>query len=226
MQILLVEDDDVIAQFIQKGLTQSGFKVHHCGSAEDALLAAAKNHFDAMVVDVMLPGTDGLAFVERVRSNQETWVPVLILSAKQGVDDRVRGLHAGGDDYLTKPFALSELLARLQSLTRRKAGQAEEKTLSACGIHIDLLARKASRNGRVITLPPLEFTLLAYLIRHAGQVLSRAMVIEHVWNCEFDSNSNVVEVRISSLREKLHAPGESEVIHTVRGAGYVLRERP
>ena len=223
MRILLVEDDAPIALFIEKGLTQSGFVVRHCTSAEEALKVVEKSHFDAMVVDVMLPGIDGLAFVAQVRRSQEAWVPVLILSAKQSVDDRVRGLQAGGDDYLTKPFAFSELLARLQSLTRRKTGKAEEKTLDACGIHMDLLSRKVTRNGRNIQLPPLEFMLLAYLLRHAEEVVSRVAVMEHVWNYDFDPHTNVVEVRISSLREKLAAPGEPEVIQTVRGVGYVLR---
>lgn len=224
MKILLVEDDDKIAAFIEKGLAQAGHAVRRMPDAETALKEAQAGPFDAMVVDIMLPGADGLSFIEQLRRQKREWVPVLILSAKQSVDDRVRGLQAGGDDYLTKPFAFSELLARLQALTRRKGGPDEEKTLDACGIHLDLLTRKASRNGRAITLQPLEFMLLTYLVRHAGSVVSKTMIMEHVWNYDFDPQTNVVEVRISCLREKLEMPGEKKIIHTIRGVGYVLRD--
>lgn len=225
MNILLVEDDPKIAQSLQKGLTQAGHTLEHCADAESGLVAAESRRFDALVVDVMLPGMDGLALIETLRRRND-WTPVLVLSARQTVDDRVKGLACGGDDYLTKPFAIAELLARLDAMARRKsqgAAPAPASTMSAHGMRLDLVLRRAAFNQTELDLQPLEFALLAYLMQNEGQVVSRQQVMEKVWNYHFDPHANLVEVRISRLREKLDDVGAKPLIHTVRGAGYMFR---
>jgi two-component system, OmpR family, response regulator len=221
MRILLVEDDAKIASFILSGLKQSGYAVCHRGDGLSAFTAASSECFDLLIVDIMIPGIDGLSLIEQLRKcNNDT--PVIILSAKQSVDDRVRGLKIGGDDYITKPFAFAELLARIQSLTRRIKGVAETTRLSFDGLEMDLLARRVVRNGQPVDLQPREFALLEYLLRNAGRVVSKTMIMEHVWNFNFDPESNVIEARLCRQREKIDAHCPKKLIHTVRGVGYVL----
>ncbi|RJQ58329.1 MAG: DNA-binding response regulator [Desulfobacteraceae bacterium] len=223
MRILLIEDDSKIASFIIKGLKAAGYAVDHAADGEEGLHLALTEPYDAAVVDVMLPKKDGLALVETLRKEKRN-IPVMILSAKGSVDDRVRGLHAGSDDYLPKPFAFSELLARVQALIRRSTGAAEPVRLSVGGLSMNLLTREVSRDGRKIELQPLEFSLLEYLMRSAGRVVSRTMIMEHVWDYNFDPQTNVVEARVSRLRDKIDRGFEKKLIHTIRGAGYVLKD--
>jgi DNA-binding response OmpR family regulator len=222
MRALLVEDDRKIASFLAQGLRQAGWAVEHVRTGEDALDLAVAERFDAAVVDVMLPGLDGLSLIEQLRRRQVA-VPVLILSAKRTVDDRVRGLQAGGDDYLTKPFAFSELLARLHALLRRASGAGETTRLSVGGLTLDLLTRRVTRDGRALDLQPREFALLEYLMRNAGRPVSKALILEHVWGYAFDPQTNVVEVLLSRLRTKVDGDAPDRMIHTIRGVGYVLR---
>ncbi len=225
IRILLVEDDDQIASFVSKGLTQAGCVVCHVTSAEDAFTRAAPDAFDLMVVDIMLPGMDGLSLIEKLRG-RKIRTPVIILSARRSVDDRVRGLAMGGDDYLTKPFAFSELMARIQAVMRRVTGAEDAVRMTVGDLELDLLTRKVARNGRSIELQPKEFALLSYLMRNAGRVVSKTMIMEHVWDYDFDPQTNVVEARMSRLRDKIDAGEGSPLIHTIRGVGYVLREEP
>ena len=220
MRILVVEDDAKIASFVVNGLKQSGFAVDHAEDGEEGLARARTVGYDAAVVDVMLPKKDGLSLVRELRA-AEVRLPVLILSAKASVDDRVRGLQAGGDDYLTKPFAFSELLARVQALIRR-ATQAPEPTRLAVGdLTLDLLTREARRGEDQIELQPREFALLEYLMRHAGRAVTKTMILEHIFDYSFDPQTNVVDVLVHRLRGKVDK--ERAMIHTIRGVGYVLR---
>ena len=222
MRILVIEDDRETASYMAKGLTESGHAVDVASSGSDGLLMAASTAYDALVVDRMLPGLDGLGVVQTLRATGNQ-TPVLFLSALGAVDDRVKGLRAGGDDYLVKPFAFSELLARLEALARRRGGQAAQTRLKVGDLEMDLLTRKVTRQDRPIDLQPREFQLLETLMRHPGQVMTRTMLLEKVWNYSFDPQTNVIDVHISRLRHKIGKGFELPLIHTVRGAGYCLR---
>ena len=224
MRILLVEDDFKTASFIIKGLRQHGFAVDHAPDGEDGLHLALTEPYDAAVVDIMLPKLDGLQVIEKLRKHGVT-TPVIILSAKSSVDERIKGLHAGGDDYLVKPFAFSELLARIQALIRRSASLAESTTLTVGDLRMDIIKRQVFRAGNKIDLQPLEFSLLEYLMRQDGRVVSKTMIMEHVWDYNFDPQTNVVEARICRLRDKIDRPFDKKLIHTIRGVGYVLEEK-
>ncbi len=224
MRILLVEDDTQVAGFIQKGLRQEGYAVDHADNGEDGLHLASTEPYDAAIVDIMLPKLDGLALIERLRKRKIT-TPVLVLSARSSVDDRVRGLQIGGDDYLVKPFAFSELLARLQALLRRARAISEPTTLTVGDLTLDLVRRKVTRRGAPIELQAKEFALLEYLMRNAGRIVSKTMIMEHVWDYNFDPQTNVVEARICRLRDKVDRPFQKKLIHTIRGAGYVLEAK-
>lgn len=223
MKILLIEDDMVLAAFIQKGMKEAGFKVDHAADGVTGLEFALNGSYDASIIDLMLPRLDGLSIIERVR-DKKIGTPVIILSAKRTVDDRVKGLQNGGDDYLTKPFAFSELLARVHALVRRANRIVESTTLCVYDLELDLLARTVVRAGKKIDLQPREFSLLEYLMRNCGRIVSKTMVAERVWNYNFDPNTNVVEARISKLREKIDKGFSVPLIHTVRGMGYVLKK--
>jgi two-component system OmpR family response regulator len=222
MRILVVEDDKKIAAFVIKGLKEAGFAVDHTINGEDGLHQALTAPYDAVIIDIMLPKLDGLQLIEELR-RQKINTPVLILSAKRSVDDRVRGLQKGGDDYLTKPFAFSELLARIQALIRRAQGSVEPTSLTIGDLSLDLLSRKVIREGKHLDLQPREFALLEYLMRNAGRVVSKTMIMEHVWDYNFDPETNVVEARICKLRDKIDREFDKKLIHTIRGVGYVLR---
>jgi two-component system OmpR family response regulator len=223
MRIILVEDDEKIASFVRKGLQEAGFAVDHAIDGREGLHLALTAPYDAAIIDIMLPKLDGLQLIEELR-RQKINTPVLILSAKRSVDDRVRGLQKGSDDYLTKPFAFSELLARVQALIRRASGSAEPTSLMVGDLSLDLLSRKVLRSGKQLDLQPREFALLEYLMRNAGRVISKTMIMEHVWEYHFDPETNVVEARICRLREKIDKDATKKMIHTIRGVGYVLRE--
>lgn len=222
MRILLVEDDQKIASFIIKGLKQAGLAVDYAADGEKGLNKALTGDYDAAVIDIMLPVLDGISLIQAVRQ-QRVNTPVIVLSAKGSVDDRIRGLQAGGDDYLTKPFAFSELLARVQALIRRGKGESEPVRLNFDDLSLNLLTRKVDRGGVSIDLQPREFALLEYLLRNAERVVSRTMIMEHVWGYNFDPQTNVVEARMCKLRDKVDKPFETKLIHTVRGVGYVLK---
>jgi len=222
MRILVAEDDRVIADFVAQGLREAGFAVDVAATGPDGLQKSLQGGYDAAVIDVMLPGLDGLALIEQLRARQ-VQTPVLILSARHTVDDRVRGLQAGGDDYLTKPFAFAELLARVQALVRRAGGGSEPTRLIFGDLMLDLLSRRVERGGRSLDLRPREFALLEYLMRHPGRVLSKTMILSHVWGYSFDPGTNVVDVLVSRLRDRVDDGFASKLIHTVRGAGYVLK---
>jgi two-component system OmpR family response regulator len=223
MRVLLVEDDVKIASFIVKGLKAAGFAVDHASDGEEGLQLALIEPYDAAIVDLMLPKKSGLSLIRELRAEKNN-TPVLILSAKGDVEDRVRGLETGADDYLTKPFAFSELLARLQALIRRASGVADPTRLSVGDLSINLLTREVKWGETPIELQPREFSLLEYLMRNAGRIVSRTMIMEHVWDYHFDPQTNVVEARISRLRDKIDRIAGRKLIHTVRGAGYVVRE--
>ena len=222
MRALLVEDDPTIAEFVARGLREAGYAVDHEADGETGLAAASTSPFDVAIVDLMLPKRDGLSLIEELR-RRGVATPVLILSAQRSVDDRVRGLQAGGDDYLTKPFAFAELLARVQALVRRATRAPEPTTLTVADVVLDLLSRKVTRAGKPIDLRPREFTLLEYLMRNVGKVVSKTMILSHVWEYNFDPQTNIVDVLVSRLREKIDRPFEKKLLHTVRGVGYVLR---
>lgn len=221
MLLLLVEDDAKIASFVIKGFRAEGFTVDHAADGESGLAMAMDKDYDVLIIDLMLPVMDGLELIRRLRRNR-IQTPIIILSARDRVEDRVRGLQSGSDDYLVKPFAFSELLARVQALIRRASGVAEPQRLQVADLVLDLATRKVTRNGVRIDLQPLEYSLLEYLMRNAGRVVSRAMIMEHVWNYNFDPQTNVVEARICRLRDKIDRDFEKKLIHTVRGAGYRL----
>jgi two-component system OmpR family response regulator len=223
MRILIIEDDAETAAYLVKGLSESGHRAERVGDGKDGLFRALEEDFDALVVDRMLPGLDGLALIRSLRAAGKK-TPALFLSALGEVDDRVEGLRAGGDDYLVKPFAFSELLARLEALIRRGEGeQAPRTVLKVADLEMDLLTRTVRRAGRSIELQPREFRLLEYLLRHSGQVVTRTMLLESVWDYHFDPQTNVIDVHISRLRSKIDKDFEGPLLHTVRGAGYVLR---
>lgn len=222
MKILLVEDNERVADFVVKGLKESGHVVDHAGNGRDGLFMATTETYDAMVLDRMLPGgIDGLAIIEALRKTGNK-TPILILSALADVDDRIRGLRAGGDDYLTKPFAFGELAARLDALVRRAQPVAAATTLTVGDLRMDLLAREVARAGKPIDLQPREFKLLEYLMRHAEQAVTRTMLLENVWDYHFDPQTNVIDAHISKLRQKIDAPFDKPLLQTLRGVGYKL----
>ena len=226
MRILVIEDDDEVAGYLVKGLREHGHAVDHASNGREGLFLAASEPYDALIVDRMLPPgaepSDGLTIIRTLRASDND-VPVIVLSALGEVDDRVAGLRAGGDDYLTKPFAMSELLARLDAQLRRR-GSVEETVLRVGDLELDRLARTVTRAGQPIALKPRELQLLEFLMRHAGQVVTRTMLLEGVWDYHFDPQTNVIDVHISRLRRKLDLEGRRPLIHTVRGAGYVMRD--
>ena len=222
MRLLIIEDDEKIVSFVSKGLKEAGFVVAHAGDGCIGLQMALAESYDAAIIDIMLPSMDGLAIIEEVRRRQVR-LPVIILSAKRSVDERVHGLQAGGDDYLTKPFAFSELLARIHALIRRASNAPEPIAITVGDLHIDLLGRVVTRAGREIDLQPREFGVLEYLARNTGRVISKTMIMENVWDYNFDPQTNVVESRICRLRDKIDKGFDTPLIHTVRGIGYVLK---
>jgi len=222
MRVLVVEDDWKIASFIMSGLKQAGFAVDHAADGEEGLHLALQEPYDAMVVDIMLPKVDGLRLIETIRG-QRVDTPVIILSAKRSVDDRVKGLQKGGDDYLVKPFSFSELLARVQALIRRSTRTADTTSLKVGDLSMDLVTRQVVRAGKPIDLQPREFALLEYLMRNAGRVVSKTMILEHVWDYSFDPQTNVVDVLIFRLRSKVDKDFDTKMIQTLRGVGYVLK---
>ncbi len=222
MRVFVVEDDPKIGGFVARGLREAGFAVDHVERAEDAVPRLESGNYDAAVVDVMLPGMDGLAMIEKLRGEGVS-TPMLVLSAKRSVEDRVQGFTSGGDDYLTKPFSFSELLVRVRSLIRRSTQSAAPTSLAVGDLDIDLLARTVRRGESEIDLQPREFSLLEYLVRNADRVLSKTMIMEHVWDYDFDPQTNVVDVLVSRLRSKIDKEFDEKLIHTVRGVGYVLK---
>lgn len=223
MRILVVEDEKDVAAFVVRGLKEAGHVVEHADNGRDGLFMAASEPFDAIVLDRMLPGgIDGLKILETLRSQQNA-TPVLILSALADVNERVKGLKAGGDDYLTKPFAFAELLARVEALSRRGKSEGPTTKLTVEDLEMDLLARQVKRAGQKIDLQPREFRLLEYLMRHAGQVVTRTMLLEGVWDYHFDPQTNVIDVHVSRLRQKVDKPFPIPLIQTIRNAGYTLR---
>ena len=222
MRALLVEDDETISEFVARGLREAGFAVDCAADGAAGLDAALSQPYDVAVLDVMLPKRDGLSVIDELR-RRGIATPVLIVSARRSVDDRVRGLQAGGDDYLTKPFAFAELLARVQALVRRATRAPEPTTLTVDDLVLDLLSRRVTRGGASIDLRPREFALLEYLMRNPGRVVSKTMILSHVWEYSFDPQTNIVDVLVSRLREKIDRPFEKKLLHTVRGVGYVLR---
>jgi two-component system OmpR family response regulator len=222
VRVLLVEDDLTIAFFISKGLREAGYAVDQVVDGQEGLHFALSAPYDAAIIDVMLPSLDGLTLIETMRQRKVN-TPVLILSAKRSVDDRVRGLQRGGDDYLTKPFSFSELLARVQALIRRASSTSEPTRLVVGDLAMNLLTREVMRGVQRIDLQLREFSLLEYLMRNPGRVISKTMILEHVWNYSFDPQTNVVDVLISRLRSKVDKGFDTKLIHTVRGVGYVLK---
>jgi two-component system OmpR family response regulator len=223
MRILVVEDDPKINSFVANGLKQAGYVVDQAADGNFGLQLALMGVYDAAVVDIMLPERDGLSLIEEIRRRQIK-TPVIILSAKRSVDDRVKGLQTGSDDYLTKPFAFSELLARIQALIRRRDDGVPANILKVQDLTVDLLRREVRRAGKRIDLQPREFTLLEYLVRNAGRVVSKTMILEHVWDYHFDPQTNVVDVLVCRLRNKVDRDFETKMIQTIRGVGYVLRD--
>ena len=222
MRILVIEDDRDAADYLIKGLREHGYSVDHAADGREGLSLALGETYDAMIVDRLLPGVDGLTIVQTIRAAGNR-TPVLFLSALGEVDDRVRGLKAGGDDYLVKPFAFAELLARMEALDRRRPSDAPGSRLTVDDLAMDLLGRRVARAGKSIDLQPREFSLLEYLMRHAGQVVTRTMLLENVWDYHFDPQTNVIDVHISRLRRKIDSGFATPLLHTVRGAGYTLR---
>jgi two-component system, OmpR family, response regulator len=222
MRVLLVEDDKKISSFVANGLKQSGFAVDPCADGESGLAMALSIPYDVAVIDIMLPKLDGLSVVQKLR-REGKHLPVLILSAKTTVDDRVRGLQAGGDDYLVKPFAFSELLARVQALIRRATHSTEPTRLKVADLSMDLVTRAVTRDRSSIDLQPREFSLLEFLMRHAGRPVTKTMILEHVWDYSFDPQTNVVDVLVHRVRSKVDKDYPTRLIHTLRGVGYVLK---
>lgn len=223
MRLLLVEDDLQIASFITKGLRQAGFAVDHAAEGEEGLGLALNEPYDAAIIDIMLPKLDGLMLIEELR-RKKIDTPVIILSAKRSIDDRVKGLQTGSDDYLTKPFAFSELLARVRALIRRASGNEEPTSLAVSDLSMNLLSREVKRGGKKIDLQPREYALLEYLMRNWETVVSKTMILEHVWDYNFDPKTNVIEAHICKLRNKIDKGWETNLIHTIRGVGYVLKK--
>ena len=222
VRALLVEDDATIADFVARGLREGGFVVDVEADGDAGLAAALRHPYDVAIVDLMMPKRDGLALIDELR-HRGVATPVLILSARRSVDDRVRGLQSGGDDYLTKPFAFAELLARVQALVRRATRAPEPTSLVVDDLALDLLSRRVTRGGVALDLRPREFALLEYLMRNVDRVVSKTMILSHVWEYTFDPQTNIVDVLVSRLREKIDRPFEQKLLHTVRGVGYVLR---
>ena len=222
MHVLLIEDDLDAADYLVKGLKESGHQVEHAADGKAGLLKAVAENFDVLIVDRMLPELDGLSLVQHLRATGKA-TPVLFLSALGEVDDRVKGLRAGGDDYLVKPYAFAELLARVETLGRRPQPQPVATSLKIADLEMDLLGRKVTRGDQIIDLQTKEFQLLEVMMRHAGQVMTRTMLLEKVWDYHFDPQTNVIDVHISRLRQKVDRDFETPLIHTVRGAGYCLR---
>ncbi len=224
MRILLVEDDNRTAEFVTKGFNQAGYAVDRAADGLEGLFMAQDFSYDVAVVDIMLPKLDGLTLIERLRKQRIT-TPILVLSAKKSVDERILGLQKGGDDYLVKPFAFTELLVRVQTLLRRSQAAEETTRLTVADLSLDIATRKVTRGETRIELQHREFSLLEYLLRNSGRVVSKTMIMEHVWDYNFDPESNVVESRICRLREKIDRAGWPKLIHTVRGVGYVLERK-
>ena len=224
MKVLLVEDNERVSNFVRKGLSEAGHTIDHADNGRDGMFLAAGEPYDAIVMDRMLPGDiDGLGIIAALRKSGSR-TPILILSALSDVDERIRGLQIGADDYLSKPFAVGELLARLEALARRAQVTSSETTLVVDDLTMDLLSRKVTRAGRVVVLQPREFKLLEYLMRHANQVVTRTMLLESVWDYHFDPQTNVVDVHISKLRQKIEIDSEPPLVRTVRSAGYMMCE--
>ena len=223
MRLLLIEDDLQAAEYLVKGLRETGYEIEHSPDGRDGLARASRGGYDVIIADRQLPHLDGLAIITALRQKNDR-TPVLILSALGTVDDRVHGLRAGGDDYLTKPFAFAELLARIEALVRRGSAATEATRLKVADLELDLLARRVTRAGRSIELTTKEFQLLEYLMRRPGQVVTRTMLLEGVWNLHFDPQTNITDVHMSRLRNAVDKGFPKQLIHTVRGAGYVLRE--
>ncbi len=221
LNVLVVEDEAKIAGFVKKGLEEQGFRVTHCADGNDAYATATTQPFDAIVLDIMLPGRDGLSVLKALRAERHT-VPVILLTARSELDDRIEGLNLGADDYLTKPFYVEELVARLYAVTRRRAGDTQ-RVLSAGDLSVDLLKREVAREGRTIALTTREFSLLEYLMRSPGRVYTRTQILEHVWGMHFDPDTNLVDVNIQRLRKKLRGSDGYDFIETVRGVGYRIR---
>ncbi len=224
MRVLVIEDDQDVASYLNKGLRESDYVVDHASDGKEGMMMAASENYDVMIVDRMLPGMDGLNIIKTIRATGNQ-TPVLILSALGDVDARVEGLRGGGDDYLTKPFSFTEMLARLDALARRTRQPSEAETvLNVADLEMDLLARTVKRGGVNIDVQPREFRLLEYLMRHADQVVTRTMLLEKVWDYHFDPQTNVIDVHISRLRSKIDKGFDKPLLHTIRGAGYMLRE--
>ncbi len=223
MRLLLIEDDQKIASFVIRGFRAAGFAVDHAADGTEGLHLALTEPYDAIIADLMLPGRDGLSVIRELR-HEKIRTPVIILSAKGDVEDRVKGLQIGSDDYLSKPFAFSELLARVQALIRRAGNIAEPTILSTGDVTLHIATREVFRGAKKIDLQPLEFSLLEYLLRNSGKVISKTMIMEHVWDYHFDPQTNVVESRVCRLRDKIDKGFGRKLIHTVRGVGYVLKE--
>jgi two-component system OmpR family response regulator len=222
MRILIVEDDEQIASFVKKGLEQAGFAVDQVSDGEYGQQMAELNPYDAMIIDIMLPGRDGYSVIEALRSRGNT-TPILVLSARSSLDDKLKGFRSGSDDYLTKPFSFSELLARVQALLRRTTRGQSQNVLVVGDLQMDLLSRTVCRSSREIELQPREFSLLEYLMRNSGNVVSKTMILEHVWDYHFDPQTNVVDVLVHRLRNKIDKDFQTKLIQTVRGVGYVLK---
>jgi two-component system copper resistance phosphate regulon response regulator CusR len=222
VRLLLVEDDDRVASFVRRGLVQEGFSVDLSRDGSDAFHQVLHESYDVMVLDILIPFMDGFEVLGQIRK-RGCQVPVLVLSAKDGVEDRIRGLNEGADDYLVKPFSFDELTARIRALLRRRS-DVEQSVVRVGDLEMDLAARKVTRSGERINLTPKEFSLLEYLVRHHGTVVTRTMIAEHVWDQHFDSFTNVIDVYIRYLRSKIDDPFPTKLIHTVRGVGYVLSE--
>ncbi len=223
MRVLVVEDERKTASFIRKALQAESFAVDVSHNGDDALALAGNTAFDAIVLDIMLPGRDGLSVLRQLRTQQNA-TPILLLSARGQVDERVEGLNAGADDYLPKPFALAELIARVRSLGRRRSGEAKPVVLRVADLTLDTITRQAHRGGTVFELTTREYRLLEYLMRSAGRICGRMAILEKVWDYDFDPGTNLVDVYVKRLREKIDDGFEPKLLHTVRGAGYVLKE--
>ena len=224
MHILIVEDDRTMADYVSDGLRRSGFVCPHAADGEEGLVAVLHGGYDAVVMDIMLPKLDGLEIIRRARA-AGVRTPIIVLSARGSVEAKVTGLEAGGDDYLAKPFSITELIARVQALLRRASATPEATALREADLEVDVVTHRVTRAGRRIDLQPLEYQLLEYLMRNKGRVVSKTTIMERVWDYAFDPHTNVVEVRVSRLRSKITAPGERELIHTIRRFGYVLEAR-
>lgn len=224
MHILVVEDDGKVAEFVANGFRREGHVVTVARDGEEGLVAALDGRYDAAVMDVMLPKLDGIEIIRRIRAAGRS-LPVIVLSARGSVEAKVRGIEVGADDYLAKPFSLTELIVRVQALVRRASAVVESTVLRVADLEMDLVTHKVTRNGRRIDLQPLEYQLLEYLLRNKGRVVSKNTIMERVWDYNFDPHTNVVECRVSRLRAKLSMPGEKELLHTIRRFGYVVEER-